>query len=102
MEYDNTSAQSLCGYSVKAIEEINGAEHTEESDVDDNPTKRQFIAVVLIALGIIICFGAVGNAEFHNVWTVWHTVKCAVGLAMALASIPVSGEVSRKESEDKQ
>lgn len=102
MEYDNTNARSLCGYSVKAIEEINGTEHAEESNVDDRPTKRQLIAVALIALGIIICFGTVGDAEFHNVWTVWHTVKCVVGLTALLASIPVSGDVPRKESEDKQ
>lgn len=99
MEYDNTNARSLCGYSVKAIEEINGTEHPEESSVDDNPTKRQLIAIALMVLGIIICFGAVGHSEFHNVWTVWHTVKCVVGLAALLASIPVSGDVSANDVE---
>lgn len=99
MEYDNTSAKSLCGCSVKAIEEINGTEHAKESDADDNPSKRQLIAVALMVLGIIICFGAVGHSEFHDVWTIRHTVKCAVGLAVALASIPVSGDVTRDDVE---
>ncbi len=99
MIYDNTSAKSLCGYSIKAIEEINGAEHMEGSSVDDRPTKRQLIAIALMALGIIICFGAVGHSEFHDVWTVRHTVKCVVGLAVALASIPVSGDVTRDDVE---
>ncbi len=102
MIYDNTSTKSLCGYSIKAIEEINGVEHAEESDADDNPAKRQLIAVALIALGIIICFGAVGHSEFHDVWTVRHTVKCAVGLAVALASIPVSGDVPRKGGDENE
>ena len=91
MEYDNTSTKSLCGYSIKAIEEINGAEHMEGSSVDDRPTKRQLIAIALMALGIIICFGAVG-----------HSVKCAVGLAVALASIPVSGDVPRKGGDENE
>lgn len=99
MEYDNTSTRSLCGCSVKAIEEINGAEHTEESSVDDGHTKRQLIAVALLALGIMLCLGTVGDMEFYNVWTVRHTVSCVVGLLLMAVSVPVSGDVTGDDVE---
>lgn len=99
MEYDNTSTRSLCGCSVKAIEEINGAEHAEESDADDGHTKRQLIAVALLALGIMLCLGTVGDMEFYDVWTVRHTVSCVVGLLLMAASVPVSGDVTGDDVE---
>ncbi len=99
MIYDNTSTKSLCGYSIKAIEEINGIEHAKESDADDNRAKRQLIAIALMALGFILCLGTVGDMEFHNIWSGRHTVRCVIGLLLMAAAVPVSGDVSANDVE---
>lgn len=55
--------------------------------------KRHAAAVALLVVGFILCYGTVGDAEFHNVWTSLHTVKCVIGLLLLAAVIPVSGDV---------
>lgn len=62
--------------------------------------KRHVAAVVLFVAGFILCYGTVGDSEFHNVWTSLHTVKCVIGLLLWAAVIPVSGDVPREEGED--
>ena len=54
--------------------------------------KRHAVAVVLLTLGFILCYGTVGHAELHNVWTSVHTVKCIIGLLLWAAVIPVLGD----------
>lgn len=62
--------------------------------------KRHIAAVVLFVVGFILCYGTVGNSEFHNVWTSLHTVKCVIGLLLWATAIPVSGDVLREEGKE--
>ncbi|MDE7195040.1 MAG: hypothetical protein K2O14_13910 [Oscillospiraceae bacterium] len=52
-----------------------------------------------MVLGFILCLGTVGDMEFHNTWSVWHTVRCVIGLLLMAAAVPVSGDVSANDVE---
>ncbi len=63
-------------------------------------TKRELIAMVLLGLGMLICIGTVGDADFHGMWATEYYIRAGIGMALCFAAIPVSGDVPRKESED--
>lgn len=61
--------------------------------------KRHVAAVVLFVAGFILCYGTVGDSEFHNVWTSLHTVKCVIGLLLWVAAILASGDADFDDAE---
>ncbi len=63
-------------------------------------TKRERIAAALLALGILICIGTVGDADFNGMWADEYYIKAGIGIVLLFAAIPVSGDVPSKESED--
>ncbi len=63
-------------------------------------TKRQIISAILLGLGIIVCLGTIGDADFNGMWADEYYIRAGIGMALCLAAIPVSGDVPRKESED--
>lgn len=65
-------------------------------------TKRQLIAAALLGLGILICFGTMGDADLRGMWATEYYIRAGIGMALCLAAIPVSGDVPRKESEDNE
>ncbi len=63
-------------------------------------TKRELIAVVLLGLGILICFGTIGDADFNGMWADEYYIRSGIGIALCLAAIPVSGDVPRKGGDE--
>ena len=63
-------------------------------------TKRELISAILIGLGFIVCLGTVGDADFNGMWATEYYIRAGIGMALCLASVPVSGDIPRKESED--
>ncbi len=59
-------------------------------------TKRELIAMVLLGLGMLICIGTVGDADFHGMWATEYYIRVGIGMALCFAAIPVSGDVPRK------
>lgn len=63
-------------------------------------TKRQIIAVILLGLGILICSGTIGDADFNGMWADEYYIRAGIGMALCLAAIPVSGDVPRKGGDE--
>ncbi len=65
-------------------------------------TKRELIAAVLLGLGMLICIGTVGDADFHGMWATEYYIRAGIGMALCFAAIPVSGDVPRKGGDENE
>lgn len=57
-------------------------------------TKRELISVVLLGLGILICFGTIGDAEFNGMWADEYYIRIGIGMALIAVAVPVSGALT--------
>ena len=57
-------------------------------------TKRQIIAGVMLAVGILLMIGAWGAAEFNDDFGREFLSRTTIGLILIFASIPVSGDLT--------
>lgn len=62
--------------------------------------KRQLIAVALLGLGILICFGTMGDADLRGMWATEYYIRAGIGMALCFAAAPVSGDVPRKGGDE--
>ncbi|MBE6889993.1 MAG: hypothetical protein E7485_08270 [Ruminococcaceae bacterium] len=63
--------------------------------------KREKIAIAMLAVGLIIAFDACAQAEYSMIWTSTFLVQGLIGTALAVASVIVSGAVSKDKPEKK-
>ncbi len=63
-------------------------------------TKREIVAAALLGLGIIVCIGTVGDADFHGMWADEYYIRIWIGITLMAAAIPVSGDIKIKEREN--
>lgn len=59
--------------------------------------KRQIIAAALLGLGILICFGTMGDADLRGMWADEYYIRSGIGMALCLAAVPVSGDVPHRK-----
>ena len=59
-------------------------------------TKREIIAAALLSLGILICFGTMGEADRLGMWATEYYIRAGIGMALCLAAVPVSGDAPKK------
>lgn len=53
--------------------------------------KRQLIAAALLGLGMIVCFGTVGDAYLRGMWADEYYIRSGIGMTLCFAAVPVSG-----------
>ena len=56
-------------------------------------SKRQIIAGVMLAAGILLMIGAFGAAEFENSFGREFLTRTIIGLVLVFAAIPISGDL---------
>ncbi len=63
-------------------------------------TRREIIAAALMAAGTLLLFGTVGDWDFGYDITAFDYVKIAVGMALLIISVPVSGALDTDNDEE--
>lgn len=63
--------------------------------------KRSIIAAVLMVLGLILTAGAVSGSEYGDLSFKDSFVYGIVGVALLVASVPISGNLKRGDNDDK-
>lgn len=62
-------------------------------------TKREIIAGILLFIGVLLMFGAVGEMEFEKVvdyGSFW--LRAGIGIALCAIAIPISGDIERGDN----
>ena len=65
-------------------------------------TKRELIAMVLLGLGMLICIGTVGDADFNGMWATEYYIRAGIGIALLFAAVPVSRDIPRKGGDENE
>ena len=65
-------------------------------------TKRQIISAILLGLGIIVCLGTIGDADFNGMWADEYYTRAGIGIALLFAAVPVSGDIPRKGGDENE
>ncbi len=60
-------------------------------------TRREIIAAALMAAGMLLLFGTVGDWDFGYDITAFDIVKIIIGMALLIISVPISGELDTNE-----
>ncbi len=63
-------------------------------------TKREIAAAALLGLGMLVRMGTIGDADLNGMWANEYYIRAGIGIALCLAAIPVSGDVSRKGGDE--
>ena len=63
--------------------------------------KRYIIAGALIIVGLLLIFGAAGEADFSGEFEREFIARAAVGLLLIFAAVPVSGDLDIDPEEKK-
>lgn len=63
--------------------------------------KRYIAAVILGVIGFMLMLGAVGSMEYGEIGEREAIIRAGIGIALALAAAPVSGDLERGEEDDK-
>ena len=63
--------------------------------------KRYIVAGALIAIGLLLIFGAAGEEDFSGGFEREFIARAAVGLLLIFAAVPVSGDLDVDPEEKK-
>ena len=56
-------------------------------------TKREIAAGIIGAIGFLVCFSAVGQAEFDGIFVEDFAARSVIGILLMFASVPLSGDI---------
>ncbi len=65
-------------------------------------TKREKIAAALLGLGMLVCMGTIGDADFNGMWADEYYTRAGIGIALLFAAVPVSGDIPRKGGDENE
>ena len=64
--------------------------------------KRHVAAIALLGLGMLICIGTIGDADFNGMWATEYYIRACIGIALLFAAVPVSGDIPRKGGDENE
>lgn len=56
-------------------------------------SKRQIIAAIVGTIGFLVCFSAVGQAEYDGIFVEEFAARSVVGILLMFAAVPLSGDI---------
>ena len=64
-------------------------------------SKREIAAGIVGTIGFLVCFSAVGQAEFDGIFVEEFAARSVVGILLMFASVPLSGDIDNGKKKNR-